>query len=166
MNRAAASTQPFGVHLEDLTMADQGKTPREQASAQEAEEKRIEQEANTDRAHSSKEGSLDRRATLFATGVSGVLILSGTLGSQLISNRNSEPTKAYAIELSGTPFDCDSRNTVLKLDSQTGDTWYARKRSDGVFEWVKIVNDAQPSIPTSTEPCVPLASPSPTKSTR
>jgi hypothetical protein len=125
----------------------------------------IQANAQAEREHTATERSRDRRGNVLLTGLSGVMVLSGAVGGQLISHYDREPAKTptYNIELSEKSFDCYSRNTVLRINSQTGETWYARKRSDGIFEWVQISNDAQPSIPSSVEPCTP-ASAGPTKS--
>lgn len=143
-----------------------GLTPDEELAEAEKERQRLIQEAETQRSHTTGERVKDRRSTVILTTVSGVMALTGGLGSQLISRYEREPTKtaAYVIEVADTPFDGSLRNTVIKVNSETGDTWYARKRTDGAFEWVQISNQANASIPSAV--AVPSTSPATASPTR
>lgn len=140
-------------------------SPADEIAGAEEQRDHDAQQAALERTHSASERSRDRRSNYVLAGLSGLMVISGGVGSQLISRYDQEPPKAtaYEIVLSENPLDCYSRNTVLKVNSLTGETWYARKRNDGVIEWVQISNDAQPSIPSNTEPCHASAKASPVK---
>lgn len=118
-----------------------------------------------DRGLQSQERRRDRTLTFLAAVVTGAFTLTGTLGSQIVSKMNADmplaskaTTKAsnFLFETVATQISPRMAATILRHDSETGETWIARYRGDTPdFEWVRIEGpqSAAQAQPTSSAYC-------------